>query len=599
MKNRTSQEAYYQRLRNLAEVNKVSLKESQNRTLGTLIDFKKAEDGVAYGIIKENHNYYIKKGSRKLNPDVTDFTYIGGLSNITTFQYNTLAEADKNRNMLLSTINEGLSSKMNPNGGKKRLTEMVEDAGSEIEAAEEKFPELDAATAAEKSPEAEINAGFDSEPMAGEEMPVDGGEAPEGGEEMGGEEAPEGGEGMGGEEVPEEIKELEESIGKITEKLRKTELEPAQVKSFVNSFLAAFKDKFPDIEIEDRKDMANRILKVVPPEDVEALGDDMPQEEEQMAEEQQCSECGSFAQYAESRGYDSAESLMECGEEEVTNLVSGYANAHSEGTNNGDHENVALVIKIINPAMLDTLKNDYGHDEYSEKLTPYVDSMNESSDEDNIAKLNELFGGLKKLGASAANVVGGAVKQGANAVGSAVNTVGDKAKEVGTNISQTYHSGEVQGEVKKLEKIANNLGTQVAALNKRLEKAGQQPVDTNKILAGITNQLRGNKSASVSGTKAGAGLAAESTDPATVDVQPPTEPTMGFAKESQSLGVMSESELKIRKYVRQRLMEITGLKKSKINESAKSPSLKKLDEMIDRQFQGFNSKLTEKKNLKK
>ena len=56
MKN-TSKEAYYERLRNLADVNKTSIKESKNNTLGTLIDYKRAADGVTYGIIKENHQY--------------------------------------------------------------------------------------------------------------------------------------------------------------------------------------------------------------------------------------------------------------------------------------------------------------------------------------------------------------------------------------------------------------------------------------------------------------------------------------------------------------------------------------------------------------
>lgn len=115
--------------------------------------------------------------------------------------------------------------------------------------------------------------------------------------------------------------------------------------------------------------------------------------------EGKCSECGSFAQYAESRGYGSAEALMECGDEELGNVVNGYANAHNDGMNDGDMENVAMVIKIINPEILDQLKGDYGHEEYAEKLSPIVTGMNEYAEEDGMAKLNELFGGVNATNA--------------------------------------------------------------------------------------------------------------------------------------------------------------------------------------------------------
>ena len=57
----------------------------------------------------------------------------------------------------------------------------------------------------------------------------------------------------------------------------------------------------------------------------------------------------------------------------------------------------------------------------------------------------------------------------------------------------------------------------------------------------------------------------------------------GVKRESKKS--MSESELKLRKYIRQRLEEKAGLRKATLNESAKSEAIKKLDEMIDRQFE--------------
>jgi len=695
MKNHSSKEAYFERLKNLAEVNKVSVKESKTRNLGTLIDYKRAADGVAYGIIKENHHYYVKKAGLKQDPNVADFAYIGGLANITEFQYKSLAEADKNRNMLFATINESVGSKLNKNGS-KLLKEDV--AGQEIDQAASKVADLDAATAdaaaadasgdamaaADAAGDAEMAAGLDAEPAAGEEVSAE--PAPEGGE--GDEEpAPEGGE----EEIPGEepegdaaadatspedeksltVKEIEKTLGKLTGKIRKTELEPSEVKSYVNSFLASFKDKFDEIEIEDRKAMADKILKVVPDDEVEDLGQNVEAGEEAagIEEEGVCAECGGFGRYAESRGY-TKESIMECGEEEMGSLVSGYANAYNDGQNDGDFKMVAL---LLNPEMLEKLKGDYGHDEYAEKLTPYVNQMSESSEEDKLAQMNELWGGLGALGKAAgagikkgAQAVGGAIQKGAQAVGQAAQAgaekVGqayqagkEKVGQAATAIKQTYHAGEVPGEIKKLETIAADLGKQIAALNTRLQKAGQQPVNIKSILATIQNQVGAKGSASLGKY----GMAAEGTDPANVEVQPEMlkeddeveEPEgeegkeeVGFAADADVLGAgiakpdsaeveieepetesggkeieikdstvnitvnetkkqkkatMSESEAKLRKYIRARLQEKVGLRKAVLNESEKSPTIKKLDAMIDKQFklyesvdEGFGEKIT-------
>jgi hypothetical protein len=552
MKKNSSPEAYYDRLKLLGNVNKTSTKESQTRNLGTLIDYKRAADGVAYGIIKEQHLYYIKKSGLKQDPNVSDFAYITGLGNVTEYQYRRLAEADKDRNFLLHTINEAVNTKVSKTGSKKRLNE--DKAGDEIEQAASKVNALDTATAAEVPAEVpaeptgdlggdEMAAGLAAEPPApegGEEMPPEGGEEmpPEGGEEMppeGGEEMPpEGGEEMppeGGEELAkgETVKELEKNLGKLTNTIRKTELEPSQTKGYLKSFIQSFKDKLQDLEIEERKEIADLLIKVVPPEDVEDLGTTVPQDDETGAEagveEQECAECGRFAEYAKSRGYD-ANSIRECGEEEVGNLVSGYANAYNDGQNDGDFDGVALVVKIVNPEILNKLKGDYGHDEYTEKLKPHVDGMNECTEEEGLIKLNELFGGLGSLAKGAF----GGIKKGAQAVGGAVKgaaqNVAQKAQQAGQAIAQTYHAGEVSGEVKKLEAIGSDLGKQVAALNTRLQKAGQQPVNVQSILQSITSQIQRGGTPSIAGkvvpmTPNAPAMAAEGVIPTdNVQVQP-------------------------------------------------------------------------------
>jgi len=110
MKKNTSKDAQIARMQQLADVKGTRVHENRN-SLGTLIDFKRGADKVAYGIVKENHQYFIKKANSQGNPNVEDFAYIGGQENITEYRYNKLSEADKNRNMLLLTINEALGGK--------------------------------------------------------------------------------------------------------------------------------------------------------------------------------------------------------------------------------------------------------------------------------------------------------------------------------------------------------------------------------------------------------------------------------------------------------------------------------------------------------
>ena len=55
-------------------------------------------------------------------------------------------------------------------------------------------------------------------------------------------------------------------------------------------------------------------------------------------------------------------------------------------------------------------------------------------------------------------------------------------------------------------------------------------------------------------------------------------------KEKTEAKKINESELKVKKYVRAKLEELAGLKKPRLNESAKSTSLKKLDEMIETEY---------------
>ena len=657
----SNKEAFFKRLQELACVEKkASINENNGRALGTLIDFKKGADGYTYGIVKENHHYYIKKSNNSKNPNVTDFAYIGGLGNVTEYQYTKLSEADKNRNMILNTINEAYSQKMSktsskPISKKKMLSEGIdEDAEEEIAQAEDKFNDLEAATAAKTEPMPDMG-GEEIPDMGGEEMPDMGGEEPEGEEmpaeepegEEGAEEVPdldglgldneegaeepegeEGAEEPEGEEGDEELdsqdeksitsKEIEKTIGKLGNRIRKTELTDSQTISYLKQLITPFKNHVKDVEIEDRKEIADLILKTVPDEDIEDL--DVSGEENMKGlpsmEEEKCSECGSFVQYAESRGYTN-ESILNATNEEVANLAAGYINAHKDGMNEGDFDSVKT--HLTNEAC-DMLKEEYGFDD--EDLTNFQPEMNEMDGDQRIEKINELWGGIKGAG----------------------KKVWGDLKNYGNEVKKSYHQGEVSGEIKKAEQHANEMMQVLNNLNNRLEKAGQQKVDINRLLQGAVNQMI--RSGKVDFSRIGAmnNVQREGLDDAAkVEVQPE------FAQE-QSLGVavneaeqkrkfnyyvdlidgtvttgkvhpnykgfnthdeakkysdelkkslnkdkgISESEQKVRKYVRARLEEKMGLRKAKINESAKSESLKKLDSLIDKQFKLYETVVKKK-----
>lgn len=112
MKN-NSQEYYNERLKSLANFGK-KINESSESIQRTLVDVERSNEGIAYGIIKESHKYIIKKSTSN-KPDnqlnESDFVYINGSQNKTLYTYGQLAEAEKNRNMYIMSMNEAFSIK--------------------------------------------------------------------------------------------------------------------------------------------------------------------------------------------------------------------------------------------------------------------------------------------------------------------------------------------------------------------------------------------------------------------------------------------------------------------------------------------------------
>ena len=72
------------------------------------IDFiKKGPNGIVYGIIRENHNYFIKTTEKTSGTLIAeDFEYVGGVKNKYIERYNTYTEALKQLNMKFDMLNE-------------------------------------------------------------------------------------------------------------------------------------------------------------------------------------------------------------------------------------------------------------------------------------------------------------------------------------------------------------------------------------------------------------------------------------------------------------------------------------------------------------
>jgi len=599
----TNKDAQNQRMLDLAGV-KNSLKE-EKRGLGDLVDYKRGADGVAYGIIKENHHYFLKKSSVSTEPDVADFAYIGGLENITNFRFNRLAEADKNRNMILHNINEAFEGKPLISQKKKAIKgKLTEGAEEEIAAAEDTLGDVEVAVEKEKAAEVPVDVPVDepldvdaldvSEPAGGGEMPVDGPpmDEPAGGGEMpvdgppmdepaGDGEEPVGDAEMDDLEGGDVNNEIKKYIGKAGQLAAGADLDKGTIEQQIAEFLGYYKDKLADpalFDVGDRKELAKKEIVNVEQEEGDAeaelekdaleaepepemVAEPEVEPEMEMAEERTCDECG-FAKFAESKGYD-AQSLYEASLEEKADLCSSYA-MENEQLSEEDYQSMAT---IADGGVMESLKEEYGHEDLAECMEPFVKKINEVEDTDKKSKVDGMFWwkiepqkekdstlktlteqeiaeydameesefaameeatleelnlrGLKRAGSFMKDKAKGAVQGAVKGVGDAVKGVGQAVvgkveqtiqnlDQLGTSIAQEYQKGVKETVEAKLQKAAQKFGEVVNKLDDASQKAGDGPLNKQSVVMSLQSILKGNMEETMNGI-----------DPAAVDVQPP------------------------------------------------------------------------------
>ena len=241
------------------------------------IDFiKKGPNGIVYGIIRENRNYFIKTTEKTSGTLMSeDFNYSGGIQNKYDERYQSYAEALKHLNMKFDMLNESY--------GIEDGTNLFESDGEEVFEAnasglvkiketkvedpnDEEVEETDGKELLDEEPEdveeqkkvikVDTPAPPTIEEPIEDEVEVDEFSMEDEGEDPFGDE--EGGEDMGDEEGMEEdgdetTKKIQKYTGKIGQLLRDKDEPDAELDKYViNSIISAIDwDEIPDEDVED------------------------------------------------------------------------------------------------------------------------------------------------------------------------------------------------------------------------------------------------------------------------------------------------------------------------------------------------------------
>jgi hypothetical protein len=260
---------------------------NESKSYSELELIKKGPNGVVYGIIRENHDYFIKTSNKTSGQFLAeDFSYIGGLQNKYDERYKSYAEAIKHLNMKFDMLNESYGIESNTNifesdgvafgGGvgfgfvmeeeddedqNEGEKEIISDADADLEE-QKKVLKVDAPKA-EEPVEDEVEDEVDVD-MGGDIADVDFGEeeTEEGGDEF-------GDEGMEDEEGDDNTKKIQKYTGKIGQMLRDMDEADSDLEKYViNSIISAM--HLDEMDDEDKEDI---IAKLEGEEDEEGMDD--------------------------------------------------------------------------------------------------------------------------------------------------------------------------------------------------------------------------------------------------------------------------------------------------------------------------------------
>ncbi len=223
---------------------------NESTSTSEIENVKKGANGVIYGIIRENQNYFIKTTEKTSgNIMAEDFNYIGGLQNKNLERYKSYAEAMKHLNLKFDMLNESFGVKENNNLFESDVIEVKEANASgvvvkedpEIIEDQKKVIKVDApAPVAVEDEVEEEEISSEDDPFADDE---------EGGEvdmEVDVEEE-------GEDEGDGYTKKIQKLTGKIGQMLRDKDEPDAELDKYViNSIISAINwEDIPDEDVED------------------------------------------------------------------------------------------------------------------------------------------------------------------------------------------------------------------------------------------------------------------------------------------------------------------------------------------------------------
>ena len=195
-------------------------------------------DGVKYGVVKENANYFIMKSTSTVeNLTESDFIYLGGLQNKNKYKYASHGDAVKNLNMMMITLNESFNIVETKKEDIANKEEVV--AETTVKENEEEVT-ADVTTDVVNDVPAEVSADVATTDVVADAPVAD----TTSDSEL---------------DVEDPVKEVQSMVGKLTNKIRSVELTEDITKSVLNSVIAALNLKL--ISDEDRLAIAKKVKK--------------------------------------------------------------------------------------------------------------------------------------------------------------------------------------------------------------------------------------------------------------------------------------------------------------------------------------------------
>ena len=246
---------------------------NESKSFSELELIKRGPNGIVYGIIRENHDYFIKTSQKNSGKFLSeDFSYIGGLQNKYDERYHSYSEALKHLNIKFDMLNESYGVKNNTNifesdgraiaGGAGFGFVLEEEDEVIISDEEKKVLKVDAPKSTEvpNAGQAPVEDEVSDEPdvdMGGDIADMDFGDdtdTEESDDEEGGDDT---------------TKKIQKKTGKIGQLLRdKEEVDPELEKYVINSIISAL--HLDEMDESDKEDIIAKI------EEEEEEGDEEP-----------------------------------------------------------------------------------------------------------------------------------------------------------------------------------------------------------------------------------------------------------------------------------------------------------------------------------